>query len=84
MSKQWEKNGPVMRRNFNSFLSMLSLVVNCGEISAPANGYRVGSSYTYDKVLAFDCNPGYKLVGTQYRKCQENGLWSGSAPTCVG
>jgi hypothetical protein len=61
-----------------------SVVVNCGEIPAPAFGFRVGSSFTYNKVLAFDCNPGYKLVGTQYRRCQENGLWSGAAPACVG
>ena len=62
----------------------LPVVVDCGEIPAPVNGFRVGSAFTYNKVLAFDCNPGYKLVGTQYRKCQENGLWDGNAPTCVG
>jgi CUB/sushi domain-containing protein len=59
-------------------------VVNCGEVAAPANGFRVGSEFTYKKVLAFDCDPGYKLVGNQIRECQENGLWSGSRPTCVG
>ena len=63
---------------------MIPIVVNCGEIHAPANGFRVGSEFTYNKVLAFDCNPGFKLAGNLYRKCQENGLWSGSAPSCVG
>ena len=74
--------------DWNTTLTLLCIftlvVVDCGVINAPANGFRVGSSFTYNKVLAFDCDPGYKLVGTQYRKCQENGLWSGSAPTCVG
>ena len=59
-------------------------VVDCGSLPDPANGNRIGSSFTYNKVLAFDCNPGYKLVGTQHRKCQENGFWSGTAPICVG
>ena len=61
-----------------------SLVVDCGQLPNPANGLKFGSEFTYNKVLTFDCNPGYKLVGNRKRRCQESGSWSGTAPICVG
>ena len=46
-----------------------SLVVDGGYLPDPANGFKFGSSFTYNKVLAFDCNPGYKLLGNRKRRC---------------
>ena len=31
----------------------------------------------------YSCNSGYKLVGQSTRTCQNNGKWSGDAPTCT-
>ena len=42
------------------YLKFTPAVVNCGEIHAPGNGFRLGSGFTYNKVLAFDCDPGFK------------------------
>lgn len=58
-------------------------LMNCGARAAPANGFRVGNKFTYNEILRFDCNPGYKLVGSNSRRCQANGVWSGVAPSCV-
>ena len=58
--------------------------MDCGQLPNPANGLKFGSEFTYNKVLTFDCNPGYKLVGNRKRRCQESGSWSGTAPICVG
>lgn len=30
------------------------------------------------------CNENYKLEGNKFRTCQNNGMWSGSAPVCKG
>ena len=30
----------------------------------------------------YKCNSGFKLVGVAWRKCQDNGHWTGEAPIC--
>ena len=30
----------------------------------------------------YSCNAGYDLMGVEWRKCQDNGQWTGEAPTC--
>ena len=60
--------------------------MTCEELSAPANGMvsvnshrpRSGDTATYT------CNSGYELVGSATRTCLATGMWSGSAPACVG
>ncbi len=61
----------------------VEIVVNCPRINDPRNGdvrvsgLRVGSKATYS------CDRGHKLRGNQIRKCQSNGQWSGSDPSCI-
>ena len=36
----------------------------------------------YDTVCQFSCNDGYIGTGSQARRCQHNGTWSGQDFTC--
>lgn len=60
------------------------VVVDCGRQFAPANGRLQGNIFTYGATISFSCNAGYALSGSEYRTCQGNGLFSGTAPSCVG
>ncbi len=35
-------------------------------------------------IATFTCDNGYALTGGRFRACQNDGTWSGSAPTCRG
>ena len=61
---------------------VLSSAVNCGDPGTPSNGRRTGSSTTYNSVVTYTCNTGYRLEGSSSRTCQSNGQWSGSLPRC--
>ena len=56
----------------------------CDALSNPVNGHvrntmtGVGDSATYY------CDYGYDLIGDVTVRCQLNGNWSGSPPTCEG
>ena len=58
------------------------LLVDCGELVAPANGDRIGDLTTFDSVVEFRCDDGYELVGSSQRRCQVNGTWTGTETTC--
>ncbi|KAK3090083.1 hypothetical protein FSP39_009008 [Pinctada imbricata] len=66
----WSGNAPIC------------LIVTCPGSFSIRNGRILGSNYTYRSNLTFECQENYRLVGEQYITCQENGLWSGNAPTC--
>ncbi|KAH9489925.1 hypothetical protein Btru_038468, partial [Bulinus truncatus] len=66
------------------YLNIVSTAVYCPELIPPVNGRMNGSSTSYDSVITFACNKGYKIVGSQERTCQTNGTWSGQEATCVG
>ena len=60
-------------------------VVDCGNMTAPANGqvdHTAGT--TFGQTATYSCNTGYNLVGDSTRMCQAEEDWSGSAPTCEG
>ena len=60
-------------------------VVDCGNLSDPANGqvdHTAGT--TFGQTATYSCNTGYNLVGDNTRTCQASGNWSGSAATCQG
>ncbi|XP_078343005.1 P-selectin-like [Oculina patagonica] len=61
-------------------------VNTCPELPAPFNGTRLGcpgnATMYYDTVCQFSCNNGYIGSGSQVRRCQHNGTWSGQDFTC--
>ena len=66
-------------------LHLILAVVDCGTLTAPANGevnHTAGT--TFRQTATYTCNTGYNLVGDSIRTCYATGNWSGSAPTCEG
>ena len=56
--------------------------VNCPVPSAPANGQVSGNGSSFGDVVTFKCNLGYNLTGSATRRCQADGSWSGTQPSC--
>ena len=59
-------------------------VVDCGNLTDPANGTVNDTDRTFGQTATYSCDTGYSLVGDRTRTCQASGSWSGSAPTCQG
>ena len=51
-------------------------------MSAPENGDVGLSGVRPGSQALYSCDRGFNLVGEETRKCQRNGQWTGSAPTC--
>ena len=64
------------------YVSLLSIVVDCGALSDPANGQVNTTGTTFEQTATYSCNTGYNLVGDSTRMCQATANWSGSAPMC--
>ena len=64
-------------------MSYISLAIDCGPVPRPQNGLIFFSGTTFGLMVAYSCNTGYELLGVSERTCQEDGLWSDSAPTCA-
>ena len=56
---------------------------DCGPLYNPLNGVVNASVTTFNSEAVYECNTGYMLEGSGVRRCQNNGIWSGSEPTCV-
>ena len=62
---------------------MHSTVVDCGTLDDPDNGqvnHTAGT--TFQQTATYSCTTGHNLTGDSTRTCQNNGVWSGSEPTC--
>ncbi|KAL9960532.1 hypothetical protein ACROYT_G034004 [Oculina patagonica] len=61
-------------------------VITCPALPAPPNGTRLGcqgnATMYYNTSCQFSCNNGYIGSGSQVRRCQHNGTWSGQDSTC--
>ena len=57
-------------------------LVICETLRDPANGDVDQSGNRPGSTATYTCNRGYVLVGQARRTCQDNGKWSGKAPTC--
>ncbi|XP_028329615.1 sushi, von Willebrand factor type A, EGF and pentraxin domain-containing protein 1 isoform X2 [Gouania willdenowi] len=66
----WSNEAPVCRP------------VSCGDPGPLANGTAHGSGFEYNKVLLFECRPGFILNGSDTITCQVDGKWSGQKPEC--
>ena len=63
----------------------MPVAVDCGTLSEPANGGIDLSNGTLAGAVAiYTCDPSFRLIGVEFRLCQENGSWSGEAPICEG
>ena len=64
---------------------IILIVVDCGNLTGPANGQvDLTSGTTFGQTATYSCSTGYNLVGDSTRTCQATGQWSGSAPACQG
>ncbi|KAM4743611.1 fibulin-7 isoform 2-T2 [Anableps anableps] len=54
----------------------------CPKLDAPINGRKLGKSHNVGHEVHFLCNPGYEIVGSESRVCQESLTWTGQQPTC--
>ncbi|ELU05207.1 hypothetical protein CAPTEDRAFT_227166 [Capitella teleta] len=54
----------------------------CPVIASLSNGYIVGGQHHYRSVIAFFCNEGYDLIGSENSTCTSEGSWSAPVPMC--
>lgn len=64
---------------------MTSVIVNdCGTLNP-----NLPLMVSYDTTIVnstanYSCETGYEIVGNPTSSCQENGMWRGPEPTCIG
>ena len=61
---------------------VLAVIVKCDDLTAPANGEVDQPGNSVGTMASYSCKDGFELIGDKTRTCQENGEWSGMAPTC--
>ncbi|XP_064169431.1 fibulin-7-like [Anguilla rostrata] len=54
----------------------------CPKLEAPNHGRKLGKLLAAGHEVHFLCEPGYELVGSETRLCQESLSWSGQQPSC--
>jgi hypothetical protein len=59
--------------------------ISCDPLRSPENGSVAHTGgRTFEQWGEYSCSAGFALSGgTARRQCQSNGMWSGTAPTCV-
>ena len=68
-----------MKCFFNWFVE-----ISCGDPGAISNGTRTGEDFSFGRTVNYECDSGFKLIGSRNRTCQDSGQWSGEPPTCNG
>ena len=56
---------------------------DCGDPGLIASGQRELTGTAVGETANFSCFQGFRMEGAAIRECQQNGLWSGSLPTCT-
>nr|AAP92654.1 Da1-24 [Rattus norvegicus] len=54
----------------------------CPNPGIPIGTRKVGSQYRLEDTVTYHCSRGLVLRGSQQRRCQEGGSWSGTEPSC--
>ncbi|HEY3449985.1 MAG TPA: hypothetical protein VGK67_26775 [Myxococcales bacterium] len=57
--------------------------VSCPTLEDPLNGAVTPKTATAGNAATYSCQAGYLLLGEASRQCQNDGAWSGEAPTCA-
>ncbi|XP_035669063.1 sushi, von Willebrand factor type A, EGF and pentraxin domain-containing protein 1-like [Branchiostoma floridae] len=59
-------------------------VVQCPVLSDPANGaVSPAGANSYNNVVKFNCDTGYRLSGVSTLTCRADGSWNNAIPTCI-
>ena len=67
----------------NTGVASTATIVDCGSLASPSSGSVSASSTTDGAAATYSCFAGYALTGSAIRICQQNGMWSGTAPSCA-
>lgn len=61
-------------------------VINCGDPGVSANGVRLGSDFTYNHTVSFQCSPGFTMDADRASTliCTKDRTWNGTKPLCKG
>ncbi len=66
------------------FISSFCLAQSCSKVEEFPNGRTFYNPDNYfGGYLIYECDPGYTLVGDNYRVCEGDGWWSGTSPVCT-
>lgn len=58
--------------------------ISCERLNNPDNGIVIVNGNTNGAVATYRCNPGFQLVGSEQRICQEDRTYNGVTPFCRG
>lgn len=69
-----------------SLSHFVSAVINCGDPGVPANGVRLGSDFTYNRTVSYQCTPGFTMDADRASTliCTKDRTWNGTKPLCKG
>ena len=60
------------------------LVIDCGPLDEPKNGFASSNGTVVGDTATYNCNPGFVLEPEEgnMRVCTHSGKWTGSVPEC--